>query len=499
MKKLIKVLSLMTLIFLLSACEQLRNAVSHTAVTVDTNANYSAYQKTSADSWKVIAEQNSTFGFKTNTFTVDDPQSAYGLVFVCPSERADLPHEVHVYYSTEEEMELIDFNCRKSLDDIIEKPIYGTIKGVKMAELDGSANPEGEFVKLAVAKDLTLDAWEAYAVMVRTGTRDIVGLKGKQSVTGVIKPEKFLIRRRVQLAASAVPLILDVDFSDDSFLYFSRAFNENARSNVNILGRNDGDVIRSSLSFISRYKTVLNLETSTQDSFSFLPVPLDEYTETINDFTEPSEFNPGEGHELIVSEVSVASENKEQVNREVSKFFTNSEGINHEMVLPKAISNQPLVALRNVGDMQSIVLNWKDYQDSAVGKTRLYRWEIEGLAAAPLEKKLPKKNIEQVKWFVSVTPGWLKAVGDTDGNHILIIPTHYKKGASGGEVSVDDSWLKEWGFKHTTSVSWKMSAVSVAHTNTAQEVIDYLLNRNISDNLQFSQVFVHSKTEVATP
>lgn len=491
-----KILISTLIVVLLSGCEQIINAVDHEAVTVDTNAYYSVYQKTSSDSWRIMTSDNINFGLQTTTFTLGDSQSAFGVVFVCPSRRADRPHEVHVYYSTKAELELVDFNCRKSLDEIIEKPLYGAVKGVAIAS---SVNPDGEFVRLAMSRDVALDAWEAYAVMVRTGTRDVVGLKGKQAADGLVKSEKFLIRRKVQLAASAVPFPLDVDFSGVDFSFYTENFDENSRSIVNITGKNQGDIIQSNLAFLSRNKTVLDLVSSTEDSFSFLPIPLKKYTQTVDDFVNRFEFNPGEGHELLVS---ANSSTDGAVTRETSKFFTVSEAVVHEMHLPKAISdaNRPSLALVNTGDMQRIALKWNKYQDPESGETKIYRWKVEGLAGEPLPDKKPAEDVGQVNWFITVTPGWLNSVGSTDGKYALVIPTHFENGQSDGSIDKDDYWHKEWGFKASTPVSWQMSAVSAAQNNKAEDVIDYLLNRNIGDDLQFSQVYVRSSTEhLATP
>lgn len=483
-----KLFGILVAAMLLSACEQIKNAKDHSAISVDTNAYYSVYQKSNTDIWRTVIKDNATFGLKTVAFTLEESNDGFGVVFVCPSDRADRPHEVHVYYSTYSEMELINFNCRKSLDEIIEKPVYGSVSGVEMAN---TGNPEGEFARLAISNDVEVDAWEAYAAIVRTGTRDIVGIKGKHAVDGSLLPEKFLIRRKLQLAPSAVPYSQNVDFSGVDLSFFTRKFNENSRSVVNVTGNNQGDIVRSKISFLSRNKTVLDLLSSTQDSFSFLPVPLDKFTETVDDFVKNSEFNPGEGHELFVS----AQSSDGSVTREVSKFFTVSDGVVHDMNLPSPISNQPAVALKKVDDMQSIILNWNKYQDATSGDTRLYRWEIEGEAAAHLPDKVPTETIGRVKWYVTVTPGWLNAVGVIGTNYTLVVPTHYEDGQSDGVIDKDDAWRKEWGFRATTPVNWQMSAVSVTENNKAGDVIDYLLNRNIDEKLQFSQVYVSSTTE----
>jgi len=499
MKIPIKVLALTLTALLLSACEQIKNAVDHSAISVDTNAYYSVYQKSNSDNWRAIITDNFTFGFKTVTFNLDDSDAGFGVVFVCPSSRPDRPHEVHVYYSTKSEMELINFNCRKSLDEIIEKPVYGSVSGVQMGD---AANPEGEFARLAISSDVALDVWEAYAAVVRTGTRDIVGVKGKHAGDGGILAEKFLIRRKLQLAASAVPYSQNVDFSGADISFFTRKFDENSRSIVNITGKNQGDIVQSNISFLSRNKTVLDLLSSTQDSFSFLPVPLDKFTETVDDFVRISEFNPGEGHELLVS----ARSSDGSATREVSKFFTVSEGVVHDMNLPASVpdKDKPRLALTKIDDMQSIDLNWNKYQDAASGNTRLYRWEVEGESAAHLPDKAPVETIGRVKWHITVTPGWLSTVGVIGTNYTLRVPTHYEDGQSDGVIDKDDAWRKEWGFKATTPVDWQMSAISVTQTdenddgiedNNAGNVIDYLLNRNIGENLQYSQVYVNSTTE----
>jgi len=497
MKLALKLFGFSMIVMWLSACEQIKNAFDHSAISVDTNAYYSVYQKNSGDNWRVIVSDNVSFIFKAITFTLDDSDAGFGVVFVCPSSRADRPHEVHVYYSTKPEMELINFNCRKSLDEIIEKPIYGSVSGVQMAD---TANPDGEFARLAISNDVTVDAWEAYAAIVRSGTRDIVGIKGKHAGDGGVLPEKFLIRRKLQLAASAVPFSQNVDFSGVDISFYTKNFSESSRSIVNITGKNQGDIVQSNISFLSRNKTVLDMLSSSQDNFSFLPIPLDEFTETIDDFVRTSEFNPGEGHELHVSAQSTDG----SVTREVSKFFTVSEGVVHDMNLPAPIADTPLLALKEIDDMQGISLNWNKYQDVASGNTHMYRWEVEGESAAHLPDKVPTEEIGRVKWHITVTPGWLSAVGATGTNYTLVVPTHYEDGESDGVIDKDDAWRKEWGFRATTPVNWQMSAVSVTYTdeddddiedNNAGDVIDYLLNRNIDEDLQFSQVYVSSTTE----
>jgi len=497
LKIITKLLALMLIALYLSACEQIKNAVDHSAISVDTNAYYSVYQKSNSDSWRPIIKDNLSFGLKTLTFNLDDADAGFGVVFVCPSSRPERPHEVHVYYSTKSEMELINFNCRKSLDDIIEKPIYGSVNGVDMGD---TANPDGEFARLALSNDVALDVWEAYAAVVRTGIRDIVGVKGKHAGDGGILAEQFLIRRRVQLAASEVPHTQDVDFTGTDLSFFTKKFDENSRSVVNITGMDQGDVIQSNISFLSRNKTVLDLLSSTQDSFSFLPVPLGAFTETVDDFINAFEFNPGEGHELLVS----AQSSNGLVTREVSKFFTVSEGMVHDLNLPAAIADQPLLKLEKIDDMQRIFLTWNKYQDPASGNTRLYRWEVQGEAAVHLPDKVPAETIGRVKWHITVTPGWLNSVGATGTNYTLLVPTHYEDGLSDGVIDKDDAWRKEWGFKATTPVDWQMSVISVTQSdedndgiedNNAGNVIDYLLNRNIGENLQYSQVYVSSTTE----
>jgi len=474
---------LFLLIPLLLACEALSNKVDHSSVSVDTNAHYAVYQKAPTKEWIPITSNNLFFGFKTVTFTVDDEQSAYGIVFVCPSSRTDRPHEVHVYYSTKAEMSLIDFNCRKPVDEIIEKPLYGNLVGVRM----GDISTEGEYVRLALSSNVMLDAWEAYAAIVRAGTRDIVAVKGSQPVAGEIEKKDFLIRRKVQLPISDDPFKIDIDFSGSSLSYFNKAFDSDSESTVNITGASAEDVIKANIGFLSRNKTQLNLVSSNQSSFTFLPVPLEEFTGVVNEFVNRFEFNPGEGHELLVS---VSADDK--ITREVSKFFTTSEGEVHALNLPKPISAPPLLALRQVGGLQSLALNWRAYQDDASGITRMYRWVVDGFAAPALETKPASVAVEQVRWHINVTPGWLNTFGITSGEYTLVIPTHFEGAPGNVTITDNDFWRQEWSFQTRSPVGWQMSAISVTRDNKAEAVIDYLLNRNFDESLQFSQVYTRS-------
>ena len=486
-KKVYKRLILVLFAVMLAACDFLENKVNHTAVSVDTNAFYSVYQKKPSDSWRVLTENNIK-GLETITFTVADKNTAFGVIFVCPSKQGDRAHEVHVYYATKAEMERLNFFCLISIDEIIMKPMYGGVNGVTMADIN---NASGDVVRLAFSKDQSLDVWEAYATLVRSGTRDIVGIRGKSIGEGIISPERFLIRRQFPLAANTEASNLDVDFSGRDSSYYTAAFDPNTASTVNIIGAKNEDSISAKIGFLSRSQTLLKLDESSSDSFTFLPVPLQEFTEIVDEFYNPFEFNPGEGHELVVTAKAADG----LVSREVTKLFTLSDNVTHNVQLPEPVQNFPQLALNKNGDVQNLVIKWNAHNDAASGQTRVYRWIVQGQAADYITDKVPENIVDDVKWHITVTPGWLNAIGARN-EYTLVIPTHFENGLSNVEnIKVKNSWRKEWSFKVSSEVQWEMSAIAVADENKADAVIEYLLNRNFENDIQFSQVYTRSSTQ----
>lgn len=478
-----RIASLVILASLMLACENpIDNRAKHSGISVDTNAYYAAYQKGNEGDWQIIHSENTLFELKTVTFAVSENKEAYGMVFVCPSQEEGSPNEVYVYYGTAEEMSLIDFNCKKSLGDVGKKAIYGSVKGVTIADL---ANPQGELVRLAML-DQTLDVWEAYALTVRSGKRDIIALKGRQSGND-LEPDSILIRRNMNVPATAEPLSEILDFDNASSSTFVKRFSESDRSTVNISGNAEGNKLQASVSFISKNATTIRLQSSAKDKFTFLPVPLLEYTGD-GAKTNRSEFNPGEGHGLSVIAVS-----EDGVERSKAiKFFTTSEGLTHNLHLLKPITRSPQLSAKSVDDSQSVILKWNRYQDDVSGEASFYQWLIKGTAADFLTDKAPTVKASRVVWHVAVTSGWLAAVGASGEIFTLVLPAHFELGAYDGAITVDSDWRHEWGFKAGTVLSWEMSAITANEKSTVEDVVDYLSNGKFGKDLAFSEVKVNS-------
>jgi len=477
----IKLVGFISLFAALAACE---NTVKHISMTVDTNAYYSAYQRKPADEWRPLDYGNSRYDIRTLTFNVENENTPYSLVFVCPSSRGDLPHEVYVYYSTAKEMNLIDFKCRRAAVDIITKPLYGKVLGVNTAD---SINTQGEFVHLGLSRDVSLNVHEAYAAIVASGQRDIVGYKGKQAIDSNIvqSPEKFIIQRGISLALTEKPQEVDVDFSGDSSTFYTKDFNPTSISTVSISGLAENEQLSAKVGFLSEKKTYLELASSKASSFSFLPVPLTN-AEDVDDASF-SNFNLGEGHEL---EVNVLDD-EGKVSRQARKFFTESNSEVHEMRLPPVISNTPALSLQNQGDLQQISASWKQYQtgDDELS-AKLYRWELTGIAAPYLETEKPATIVGAVKWIISITPGWLEGSSNSGGSYAMRLPTDFDTDVFGPQGDKFYVWRKEWGFRASSPVDWEMSAISVSDNANSQDVVDYTLNRNFVRNFSYGQVYL---------
>ncbi len=469
---------------LFSACD---NTVSHTSMTLDSNAYYAVYQKSPTDKWRVISYNDTRYGLKTVTFTLEDDTTPYTLVFVCPSNRGDNPHEIFVYYATAKEMDLVDFKCRRANEDIIKKPVYGKVEGVSIVD---SKNSLGEIAYIALSKDVSLNAHEGYAAIVQSGRRDAVAYKGKQKENGLdaIEPEEFYIERGVLLALTTNPQAVDIDFSGKKNGVYVGKFATGVSSSVEIFGLGDNESVRSKLGFLSGKKSYLELKESAATNFSFVDVPL---TLAAEDATlEESNFHPGEGHELIVD---VFDENGSEIKK-FTKLFTIPENKKHAIRLPTELSDKTTTKLNNVGNLQEIVFNWKAYQSNEMA-AELYRWQFIGIAAPYNEDEKPDVDVNQVKWSVYVTKGWLDHMSETTGSYTLKLPTDFN-------VVVNDSlgdpiyvWRKEWGFRESTPIEWEMGAITISAEGRSNDVVEYLMNRNFNKSYSFSQANIRGSTQ----
>ena len=467
-----------------SACE--RTVVSRTGVSVDTRAYYTAYQKNPTSPWRQINFNNRSYTLETQSFTVDKPTDPYAVVFVCPSKRRDVPHQVFVYYATAAEMTLLDFGCKKPPADIVKKPLYGKIGGVTLADLE---DPQaGELVHLALSSTDSLTALEAYAAKVPVGQRDVVAFKGKQiaSANVVIKPEAFVIAREVSSLSEASERV-DVAFGS-ALGGYSADFDPANESSVAITGVNAGEDFSAEVSFLSTNKSLLKLVQTKQQSFQFTPVPLDEFTGAdLGGFFNSNEFYPGEGHELSVTVGSADG----QIEREVRKFFTVSNAATHKLHLPRAIDFSPTLSLQSITQFQKMSMAWPEYEDIAAGKTQLYRWVFDGTAAQVSGEKQPDPIISQVRWYVHATPGWLNLVSETAGNLSLTLPVKYDVDVVRDGENVD-VWPDDWSFRAATTVDWTFSVFSSDEQGDSGAIVEYLLNRNIVENYTFTQVYRRS-------
>ena len=478
-----KLLVFVVAVLTLAGCNNVPK-VERASVSIDTNAYYTAYQKDPGSTWQQINFNNDKFILETLTFTLEEFTDPYAVVFVCPSRRRDLPHDIFVYYATAEEMRLIDFKCRKAPDEIIKRSLYGSINGVQPATI---SNPQGELVHLALSLNDSFNVLEAYAAVVTSGRRDAVAYKGKHSPLGnyVESPETFYIRRGIATAITEKAERRDFGFGE--FGGYTADFDPAARSTVNVTGFAATDILSSEVNFLSTNKSLLNLIETTQPTFEFIPVPLDTYTGLHDGFSNANEFNPGEGHELKVSVHSASGE----LDREAIKFFTNSTAQSHNIVLPKVINFLPTMSLSKTDKYQSINVAWDEYADPSVGDTRLYRWVFEGQAAKLDDGVQTKVDVSKVRWNVYVTPGWAKKQTRTAGSFVINLPVNYISSASvdGKPVNV---WSDDWSFQNNTPVSWELTVFSTSDKGSSGAVVEYLLNRNIVENYSFSQVRARS-------
>lgn len=483
MRAFLRVGAVLLCLQLLSACE---NKVNHTSVSVDSNAYYAVYQKDLGEAWKTVSYDNTDFGFETITFNVDGVSSPYSVVFVCPSSRVDRPHEVFIFHTTPAEIKLLDFKCRKVEEDIVQKALYGEVLGVQMAS---STNPQGEMAVIGVSKDVSIGAHEAYASLVKGGSRDFVAMKGKLQGIWIGQPEVFYIKRSVNIGLSLLPFTSNVDFTGNDIGVTLRNFNEAERTTININNTNAGDVLDANIGFLSRNKTFLELAKSQQPNFSFVPVPLDEYTQPVDGFVNAWEFYPGEGHELKIQTYNAEG----KVSRQFWKLFTKSDASKNITVnLPTALGGSTALALQNDDDLQSIIVNWNAYSDFSVGNTGIYQWTFQGLAA-PYEAGLkPTVVAEHVKWIVTVTPGWLASASRSSGNYTLLLPTNFNTLVKDFSNNLKNGWRKEWGFRASSPVDWELAAITISNGSTAEDVVNYLLNRKFQKGFEFTQSYTRS-------
>lgn len=480
----IRLLIVLVLISLfVSACE---NTVSHTSVTLDSNAVYAVYRKSPSDEYRVIAHNNNRYSLKTVTFTVEKKTSPYTMLFVCPSNRGNNPHEIYIYYATAEEMNIVDFKCRRADEDIIEKPVYGKVSGVSVAN---SQDNIGEIARVALSNEVSLDAHEAYALIVKSGQRDAVAYKGKQSVSGLVvdKPETFYIERGKALALTTDPQVIDVDFNGGEIGVYVSEFGSEP-SSVTVQGLNEGERLTSTLGFLSEKKTYLELKASEAQSFSFTEVPLTVADEDVK--LEESNFHPGEGHELIVT----AHDSNDDEARKYTEIFTVSKDKIHNIALPSTMSNSPAATLINLGDLQEIIVSWNSYLNSGF-TTGLYRWQFEGLAAPHQEGEAPDIEVNNVKWVVYVTPGWLKQIGGTKNSYALKLPTDFELNLKDDVGDPIYAWRKEWAFRASTVVNWELSAFSMSEEARANDIVEYLLNRKFDKSFSFTQANIRNSIQ----
>ena len=469
---------------LFSACD---NTVSHTSMTLDSNAYYGVYQKSPSDNWRVISHNNTNYSLKTVTFTLEDETTPYTLVFVCPSNRGDNPHEVYVYYATAKEMDLVDFKCRLADEDIIRKPVYGKVAGVSIAD---SQNSIGEIAHITLSKDVALNAHEAYAAIVASGRRDAVAYKGKQHENGLnaVEPEEFYIERGISLALTTEPQVIDLNFSEEKIGIHVARFATDSFSTIDILGLGDNEVVRSKLGFLSERKSYLLLKESTATQFNFLDVPLTLRKEEVT--LEESNFHPGEGHELIID---VFDENGNEIKK-FTKLFTVPNNKEQVVRLPATVSDIPTIKLNKKGDLQEIVVNWKAYQSNDM-TAELYQWQITGIAAPYDEDEKPDIDVNEVKWSIIATKGWLERMSETTGNYTIKLPVDF-------DVVVNDRlgdlvyvWRKEWGFRENTPMEWELKAYAISDEGRSNDVVEYVMNRDFNKSFSFSQANIRGSAQ----
>lgn len=464
--------AIVSLALVLTACE---NKVAKTAVSITTNAYYTAFQDATDGEWltRLNSHNNNLYRSLTISFTVPDKQSPYAVAFVCPSVSGTKPHEVFAFFGTPSELDVLDFNCKRAQEDILMRPIYGSISDLHVTT---TFERNGEQALISLGDGITIKGWEAYAKMARAGIRDVIAYKGRQVVGLPITPEKFYIRREAAVGLTDEFAEVNISFSEDIAAY-TASFNAEDTSSVNISGVSTGEVVTSRVGFLSDNKSFLPLAESNQLNFSFLPVPLETYTGALAGFVNHNEFNPGEGHELVAEIRDV----NDQLVRKVQKIFTHSNSVTHNLVVPQAIAATPVVGFKTQGNIQQPILNWTVFNDTDPAKqTKLYRWELTSNGADPLPEHDVQINPQQVHWIVHVTPGWLAKAANSTQNFSVQLPADFKvartiKNSKGEDVS---AWRQEWSMEATAEVNWEYVAITVSNDFTAKDVVDYFLNRN---------------------
>lgn len=492
MSSIIIKLIIISLSLLLFACDKVV-VVERTSVSVDTNAYYTAFQKNPDEEWNEINFNNDAYLPETYTLTIEELNDPYAVVFVCPSDKSHLPHQVFVYYATPQEMRLIDFTCRIAPEEIKYRPVYGKINGVERATLN---NPQGELVHLALSNSVSLNILGAYAAEVAKGRRDIVAFKGKHALNDieVESPESFLIFRRVTDGANLNALRADAGFTSTDAGY-AAPFNLDARSTVVVNGLNAGEVADSEVRFVSTNKSVLHLVKSKENNFSFLPVPLKASTKELGDtFSNPDEFDKHEGHEINVK----VMDNSGNIDRQVTKFFTLSNAQQHVVNFPDPLDTMPNLSSQTSGKYQIISATWNEYNDELDGEAKLYRWIFEGQAADPAvdttsNSSVVANRIDNVRWVVNISPAWLKLTNRTPGVFSFSLPKNFISRVERNN-SIVDVWSDDWGFKAGTAISWEFGVYSASDSGNVENIVDYLINRNIVENFSLSEVHARATT-----
>ncbi len=460
-------------LLVLGACD---SVVEKTAVSINTNAYYTVYQDTLNGEWqtRLTSYNNPFYRTKTISFTLPTAESPFGIAFVCPSVGGTKPHEVYAFFATPGELDEVDFNCKRAQEDIVMRPIYGKIQGIKIAEPN---SPQGEKAFISLDKAVSVRAWEAYAATAQAGSRDIMAYKGQQAVSGEdITPEVFYIKREAARGVTSEAARVDIDFTGKDIGAYTALFDPNNLSTVTVSGLAEGELASSKVGFLSNKKSFLTLKETQETSFSFLPVPLEIFTGTLAGFTNKNEFNPGEGHEL---EVAVKDDAGKPL-RVAHKIFTLSNGVNHQIVLPKALDSAPIVGLKNKGEVQQLLLNWSAFQDNAGRETKVYRWVLQGLAADADKKHPAEFPVGDLTWIVHITPGWLSKVANSTRNYAVILPEAFKVNLTDSKGEPQYTWRQEWGFKVSTPLNWEFVAISVKGAFTAKDIVDYYLNRDFN-------------------
>ena len=458
-------------VFFLVACEKV---TQKSAVSINSSAYYTAFQDSVSTDWQTRLNGQVNTGYRpiSISFTVENKDAPFSVGFACPSAKGTKPHEVFIFYATPAEMDTVNFNCKRAIDDIALRPLYGKISGVSLPTL---VSPQGEKAVLSFSREKTIEGWEAYASMERTGVRDLVAYKRDQFEPEPWKHKTFYLKRKAALEIDEKPEYILADFDGSEIAAYIKDFDLNAISTVNLGGVGAGDVIESRVGFLSDNNSYLPLITSNATSFNFLPAPLKLYTGSLPGFTNQDEFNPGEGHEM---QISVLGPTDQQPIRTAYKFFSESNNVTHDLVIPKAVDVQPVVGSANVKEFQQLILNWGAYNDVNAEKTQLYRWHFKGSAAAPHKDYPTSVNTGEVEWIVHVTPGWIKSVSGSNSNYSLILPTDLDVNVKNTKGEAVYTWRQEWSFEPSSSLDWEFAAIVVNDKFSAEDVVEYYLNKN---------------------